>query len=58
MPSREPKEVEKQAEHCNDKKLASKRVQELSSELFFSIFVKVQIHQTIPLIYLHADDYV
>lgn len=34
-------EVQKQASHCNDKKTASKRVQELSSELFFSVFVKV-----------------
>uniref|UniRef100_A0A8C7HX10 DIS3-like exonuclease 2 n=1 Tax=Oncorhynchus kisutch TaxID=8019 RepID=A0A8C7HX10_ONCKI len=33
-------EVQKQASHCNDKKTASKRVQELSSELFFSVFVK------------------
>ncbi|KAG5286010.1 hypothetical protein AALO_G00009990 [Alosa alosa] len=33
-------EVHKQATHCNDKKTASKRVQELSSELFFSVFVK------------------
>ncbi|XP_042560492.1 DIS3-like exonuclease 2 isoform X2 [Clupea harengus] len=33
-------EVQKQATHCNDKKTSSKRVQELSSELFFSVFVK------------------
>uniref|UniRef100_A0A3P8U954 DIS3-like exonuclease 2 n=1 Tax=Amphiprion percula TaxID=161767 RepID=A0A3P8U954_AMPPE len=33
-------EVEKQASHCNDKKTVSKRVQELSSELFFGVFVK------------------
>lgn len=33
-------QVEKQASHCNDRKTASKRVQELSSELFFSVFVK------------------
>uniref|UniRef100_A0A667YUL0 DIS3-like exonuclease 2 n=1 Tax=Myripristis murdjan TaxID=586833 RepID=A0A667YUL0_9TELE len=33
-------EVHKQAMHCNDKKTASKRVQELSSELFFGVFVK------------------
>uniref|UniRef100_A0A8C5QE06 DIS3-like exonuclease 2 n=1 Tax=Leptobrachium leishanense TaxID=445787 RepID=A0A8C5QE06_9ANUR len=32
--------VQKQAEHCNDRKTASKRVQELSAELFFSVFVK------------------
>ena len=34
-------EVQKQASHCNDKKTVSKRVQELSSELFFGVFVKV-----------------
>ena len=34
-------EVNKQASHCNDRKTASKRVQELSSELFFGVFVKV-----------------
>uniref|UniRef100_H3CR27 DIS3-like exonuclease 2 n=1 Tax=Tetraodon nigroviridis TaxID=99883 RepID=H3CR27_TETNG len=33
-------EVQKQASHCNDRKTASKRVQELSSELFFGVFVK------------------
>ncbi|KAM8954089.1 DIS3-like exonuclease 2 [Pelodytes ibericus] len=32
--------IQKQAEHCNDRKTASKRVQDLSSELFFSVFVK------------------
>lgn len=34
-------EVQKQASHCNDKKTVSKRVQELSTELFFGVFVKV-----------------
>lgn len=33
-------EVHQQASHCNDRKTASKRVQELSSELFFAVFVK------------------
>ncbi|XP_053537193.1 DIS3-like exonuclease 2 isoform X3 [Ictalurus punctatus] len=33
-------EVQKQATHCNNKKTASKRVQEMSTELFFSIFVR------------------
>uniref|UniRef100_A0A3B4DFH3 DIS3-like exonuclease 2 n=2 Tax=Pygocentrus nattereri TaxID=42514 RepID=A0A3B4DFH3_PYGNA len=33
-------EVQKQASHCNDKKTASKRVQEMSTELFFSVFVR------------------
>ncbi|KAE8291272.1 DIS3-like exonuclease 2 [Larimichthys crocea] len=33
-------DVQKQASHCNDKKTVSKRVQELSSELFFGVFVK------------------
>lgn len=35
-------QVQKQAAHCNDKKTLSKRVQELSSELFFGVFVKVR----------------
>ncbi|XP_031757684.1 DIS3-like exonuclease 2 isoform X2 [Xenopus tropicalis] len=40
-PLKMPKEViQKQADHCNDRKTASKRVQELSAELFFSVFVK------------------
>lgn len=33
-------DVQKQASHCNDKKTVSKRVQELSAELFFGVFVK------------------
>ncbi|KAJ8270415.1 hypothetical protein GJAV_G00114300 [Gymnothorax javanicus] len=33
-------DVQKQASHCNDKKTASKRVQEMSAELFFAAFVK------------------
>ncbi|KAM4727679.1 DIS3-like exonuclease 2 [Anableps anableps] len=33
-------EAQKQASHCNDKKTLSKRVQELSSELYFGVFVK------------------
>ncbi|XP_060772943.1 DIS3-like exonuclease 2 [Neoarius graeffei] len=33
-------EVQNQASHCNDKKMASKRVQEMSTELFFSVFVR------------------
>ncbi|XP_070775181.1 DIS3-like exonuclease 2 [Enoplosus armatus] len=33
-------EVQKQASRCNDKKMVSKKVQELSSELFFGVFVK------------------
>ncbi|XP_074545073.1 DIS3-like exonuclease 2 [Halichoeres trimaculatus] len=33
-------QVQKQASQCNDKKTLSKRVQELSSELFFGVFVK------------------
>ncbi|XP_029471341.1 DIS3-like exonuclease 2 isoform X2 [Rhinatrema bivittatum] len=32
--------IQKQSDHCNDRKTASKRVQELSTELFFSVFVK------------------
>ncbi|KAL6491341.1 hypothetical protein MHYP_G00016860 [Metynnis hypsauchen] len=33
-------EVQKQASHCNDKKMASKRAHEMSTELFFSVFVR------------------
>ncbi|XP_053167468.1 DIS3-like exonuclease 2 isoform X2 [Hemicordylus capensis] len=33
-------DLQKQADHCNDRKLASKRVQELSADLFFAVFVK------------------
>ncbi|KAF4088610.1 hypothetical protein AMELA_G00056790 [Ameiurus melas] len=33
-------EVQKQATHCNDKKTESKKVQEMSTELFFSVFVR------------------
>ena len=36
-------EVQQEAEHCNDKKLAAKRVSELSSELYFAVFVKVSV---------------
>uniref|UniRef100_A0A8D0H848 DIS3-like exonuclease 2 n=1 Tax=Sphenodon punctatus TaxID=8508 RepID=A0A8D0H848_SPHPU len=40
-PTRMRKDViQKQADHCNDQKMASKRVQELSAELFFAIFVR------------------
>ncbi|XP_075717943.1 DIS3-like exonuclease 2 isoform X2 [Rhinoderma darwinii] len=40
-PLKMPQEaVQKQADHCNDRKTASKRVQELSADLFFSVFVK------------------
>ncbi|XP_061588980.1 DIS3-like exonuclease 2 [Cololabis saira] len=33
-------EIRKQASHCNDKKTASKRAHELSTDLFFGVFVK------------------
>uniref|UniRef100_A0A670ZGV3 DIS3-like exonuclease 2 n=1 Tax=Pseudonaja textilis TaxID=8673 RepID=A0A670ZGV3_PSETE len=39
-PQMEEAEIQKQAEHCNDRKMASKRVQELSVDLFFAVFVK------------------
>ncbi|XP_067658576.1 uncharacterized protein [Haliotis asinina] len=32
--------LHKQADHCNDKKYMSKRVQEMSSDMFFAAFVK------------------
>ncbi|NXC22824.1 DI3L2 exonuclease, partial [Corythaeola cristata] len=34
--------IQSQADHCNDRKMASKRVQELSADLFFAIFVRVR----------------
>ncbi|XP_013013049.1 DIS3-like exonuclease 2 isoform X2 [Cavia porcellus] len=36
----EPDALQKQADHCNDRRMASKRVQELSTALFFGILVK------------------
>uniref|UniRef100_A0A674HLH4 DIS3-like exonuclease 2 n=1 Tax=Taeniopygia guttata TaxID=59729 RepID=A0A674HLH4_TAEGU len=36
----EKEAIQKQADHCNDRKMASKRVQELSADLFFSVFVR------------------
>lgn len=38
----EPDALQKQADHCNDRRMASKRVQELSTSLFFSVLVKVR----------------
>ncbi|NXS12855.1 DI3L2 exonuclease, partial [Neodrepanis coruscans] len=38
----EKEDIQRQAEHCNDRKMASKRVQELSTDLFFSVFVRVR----------------
>ncbi|KAL8188211.1 UNVERIFIED_CONTAM: DIS3-like exonuclease 2 [Gekko kuhli] len=39
-PRMDCEEIQKQADHCNDRKMASKRVQELSADLFFAVFVK------------------
>ncbi|KAM5155971.1 DIS3-like exonuclease 2 isoform 3-T5 [Callospermophilus lateralis] len=36
----EPHALQKQADHCNDRRMASKRVQELSASLFFAVLVK------------------
>lgn len=38
----EPDALQKQADHCNDRRMASKRVQELSASLFFAVLVKVR----------------
>lgn len=35
-------DLQRQADHCNDRKMASKRVQELSADLFFAVFVRVR----------------
>ncbi|KAL3862206.1 hypothetical protein ACJMK2_008193 [Sinanodonta woodiana] len=40
-PNKTPELIQKQADHCNDRKQASKRVQDLSSELYFAVFVKM-----------------
>nr|XP_004610927.1 unnamed protein product [Sorex araneus] len=40
LPSLEPDDLQKRADHCNDRRMASKRVQELSTSLFFAILVK------------------
>ncbi|XP_046571532.1 LOW QUALITY PROTEIN: DIS3-like exonuclease 2 [Haliotis rubra] len=38
--SKDHRLLHKQADHCNDKKYMSKRVQEMSSDMFFAAFVK------------------
>ncbi|XP_048200476.1 DIS3-like exonuclease 2 isoform X2 [Perognathus longimembris pacificus] len=40
QPDTEPDTIQKQADHCNDRRMASKRVQELSTNLFFAVLVK------------------
>uniref|UniRef100_A0A7N8X322 DIS3-like exonuclease 2 n=1 Tax=Mastacembelus armatus TaxID=205130 RepID=A0A7N8X322_9TELE len=40
LKNKAPSDLSKQASHCNNKKTVSKRVQELSTELFFGVFVK------------------
>ncbi|XP_059784922.1 DIS3-like exonuclease 2 isoform X1 [Balaenoptera ricei] len=40
LPDVEPEALQKQADHCNDRRMASKRVQELSTSLFFALLVK------------------
>ena len=42
LPDVEPDALQKQADHCNDRRMASKRVQELSTGIFFSILVRVR----------------
>lgn len=48
VPSIESDGMQKQADHCNDRRMASKRVQELSTGLFFAILVKVRTPHTRP----------
>lgn len=43
QPDVEPDTLQKQADHCNDRRMASKRVQELSIGLFFAVLVKVSV---------------
>ncbi|XP_037704400.1 DIS3-like exonuclease 2 isoform X1 [Choloepus didactylus] len=40
LPDLDADALQKQADHCNDRRMASKRVQELSTGLFFAILVK------------------
>lgn len=44
----EKEAIQRQADHCNDRKMASKRVQELSADLFFAIFVRVSAKSIFP----------
>lgn len=44
----EKEAIQRQADHSNDRKMASKRVQELSADLFFSIFVRVRAKISYP----------
>lgn len=53
LPDMEPDTLQKQADHCNDRRMASKRVQELSTGLFFAILVKVRPPARCPLPFLH-----
>lgn len=49
--SRDKMDIQRQASHCNDKKTAAKRVQDLSCELFFAVFVKVDMAISASLLY-------
>ncbi|XP_041377898.1 DIS3-like exonuclease 2 [Gigantopelta aegis] len=40
IPKASKKEIQIEAENCNERKVAAKRVSDLSSELFFAVFVK------------------
>lgn len=40
VPDVDPSALQKQADHCNDRRMASKRVHELSTHLFFAVLVK------------------
>lgn len=40
LPDVAPSVLQKRADHCNDRRMASKRVQELSTNLFFAVMVK------------------
>lgn len=53
LPDLESEALQKQADHCNDRRMASKRVQELSTGLFFAILVKVRPPPVPPLPLLH-----
>lgn len=51
-------EVQKIADHCNDKKVAAKTVSEGSDETFFGLFVKVIFTDTLLLYpFRHVDPF-
>lgn len=55
MPSRDASAVELICQNANDRKLAAKKCSELSSQLFFSLFVKVGSFLIMVLKYCYTE---